>query len=185
VAKLYGTKIKTKLGSWTKRINQRSILFGKQSPVKIYDAVKGAIARSLKSTDGILTNGETSLRQNQNLSWTLKNHSQLEIMLIWHIATEYCALSEEQRNGITRGVALNLSRYNIYLMASVPDLLPYHEVDIKESFRQLEDKIDKDPWSYEKLKDEDGTNQEVNPMTVFKKGVKLGKQLESMPDGDR
>jgi hypothetical protein len=116
---------------------------------------------------------------------TLKNHSQLEIMLIWHIATEYCALSEEQRNGITRGVALNLSRYNIYLMASVPDLLPYHEVDIKESFRQLEDKIDKDPWSYEKLKDEDGTNQEVNPMTVFKKGVKLGKQLESMPDGDR
>jgi hypothetical protein len=172
-------------GAWTKRINQRSIFFKKQGPVEVSDTVKRAIARSLKSTDGILTNGETSLRQNQNLSWTLKNHSQLEIMLIWHVATEYCAVSEEQRNGITRGVALNLSRYSIYLMASVPDLLPYHEVDIKESLRQLEDKIDEDPWSYEKLKDEDGTDQEDNPTTVFKKGVKLGKQLESMTDGDR
>jgi hypothetical protein len=48
-------------------------------------------------------------------------------------------------------------------------------VDIKESLRQLEDEIGKGPWSYEKLKDEDGTDQEDNPMTVFKKGVKLGK----------
>jgi hypothetical protein len=115
--------------------------------------VKRAIARSLISTEGILTNGETSLRQNQNLSWTLKNHSQLEIMLIWHVATEYCALSEDHRNGTTtRGAALNLSRYTVYLMVSVPELLPYHEVDINESLRELVvDKVRCEgwPWSYE------------------------------------
>jgi hypothetical protein len=139
-------------GAWRNKIDQRSI-FGNVGPVEVSDTVKRAIARSLISTEGILTNGETSLRQNQNLSWTLKNHSQLEIMLIWHVATEYCALSEDHRNGTTtRGAALNLSRYTVYLMVSVPELLPYHEVDINESLRELVvDKVRCEgwPWSYE------------------------------------
>jgi hypothetical protein len=67
------------LGHGQKRINQHSLLFGKLGPVVVSDIVKGAIARSisrsLKSTHGVLTNGETSLRQNQNLSWTRENHS--------------------------------------------------------------------------------------------------------------
>jgi hypothetical protein len=113
-------------------------------------------------------------------------------MLIWHVATEYCALSEDQRNEITpgdRSVAVNLSRYNAYLIASVLELLPYHEVDIKESLEVVEDEmkrlIGEDPWSHEKMKRVDGTTEQDNPMTVFKKGMKLGKELESMQDGDR
>ncbi|CAO1948812.1 unnamed protein product [Urochloa humidicola] len=173
-------------GALRNKIDQRSLLSGKH-PAEASDTVKRAIARSLKSANAILTNGETALSENQNLSWTLKNHSQLEIMLIWHIATEYCALSEDHRNGITRddrGVAVNLSRYIAYLIASVPELLPYHEVDIKESLREvMEDEIGEGPWSYEKLKSVDWTEEEDNPTTVFSKGVKLGKQLEGMPDG--
>ncbi|CAL5091132.1 unnamed protein product [Urochloa decumbens] len=147
-------------GACTNKICQRSLLSGKQGPVEVSYTVKRAIARSLKSTDGVLTNGEASLRQNQNL---------------YH------------RNGITRedrGVAVNLSRYIAYLIASVPELLPYHEVDIKESLREVvEDEIGEDPWSYEELESVDGTGEEDSPTTVFRKGVKLGKQLESMPDG--
>jgi hypothetical protein len=78
-------------GAWRNKIDQRSIfrIFRKLGPVEVSDTVRRAIARSLISTEGILTNGETSLRQNQNLSWTLKNHSQLEIMLIWHVKWDY------------------------------------------------------------------------------------------------
>lgn len=64
--------------------------------VKTSDAVKKAIARSLVSTAGKLTNGETSLRKYRmydEYSWTLKDHSQMEAMLIWHIATDYCVLA--------------------------------------------------------------------------------------------
>ncbi|CAN6222397.1 unnamed protein product [Urochloa humidicola] len=197
-------------GALTSKIYQHSLLSGKERPVQVSDTVKRAIARSLISslrknqnsnvTNGVLTNGETSLSENQNLVWTLKNHSQLEIMFIWHIATEYCALSEDHRNGITRddrGVAVNLSRYIAYLIAYVPQLLPYDEVDIKESLRKVvEDEIDgghfsfffetknsKYHWSYDKMKSVNETEGEDNPTTVLGKGVKLGKQLESMPDG--
>ncbi|CAL4905031.1 unnamed protein product [Urochloa decumbens] len=176
--------------AWRNKISQHSILSGKQYPAaEVSGTVKRAIARSLIATDGDLTNGETSLRQNQNLSWTLNNHSQLEIMLIWHIATEYCDLSEDHlSDGIARGdrgVAVHLSRYSAYLLASVPELLPYHEVDIKESIKDVEEGKEQagNPTSYEQMKSLDGTEVGDNPTTLLKKGVKLGKQLESMPDG--
>ncbi|CAN6361908.1 unnamed protein product [Urochloa humidicola] len=176
--------------AWRNKISQHSILSGKEYPAaEVSDTVKTAIARSLIATDGDLTNGETSLRQNQNLSWTLNNHSQLEIMLVWHIATEYCDLSEDHRRdgiarGDDRGVAVHLSRYCAYLLASVPELLPYHKVDIKESIKEVEKSKEEGNFrSYEEMKSLDGTEEGDDPTTLLKKGVKLGKQLESMPDG--
>jgi hypothetical protein len=88
---------------------------------------------------------------------------------------------EDHKNGITRddrGVAVNLSRYSAYLIAYIPELCPYHKVDIKDSLEVVEDKIGEvkeslkelvedeivreGPWSYKELKIVDGTDEEDN-----------------------
>ncbi|KAL6847939.1 hypothetical protein ACP4OV_022067 [Aristida adscensionis] len=168
-----------------------SLLEKKRDPVKISDTVKRAIARSLLSTAGKLTNGETSLKHNAVFCWTMEGHSQVEVMLIWHIATEYChlTLSDDHSNGVNqhdpdRGVAVDLSRYCAYLIADVPELLPYHVADTNFSKRTVvEEAHEVLAFSdlserYEIMKNLQGTEEAGDPETVFKKGVKLGKQLE-------
>jgi hypothetical protein len=171
------------------RMKQHSLMRNRikqQDPVEVSDAVKRAVARSLISTyggndptkddDAV----ETSQWQDQmpfrTYSWALKDLSQLEVMLIWHIATEHCDISSgpAPTNRTTRdddrGVAVHLSRYCAYLIGSVPELLPYHEADIAE----LALKVMGEP-----------TEQEDDARNIFQKGIKLGKQLERMADGDR
>ena len=94
-------------GALRNKINQHSVIFQwkqqQPDPVVVSDAVKIAVARLLIviSTHGnsdLTTDGETSVvssRQKQmfideHYSWAFKDLSQLEVMLIWHIATEYC-----------------------------------------------------------------------------------------------
>ncbi|XP_066344623.1 uncharacterized protein [Miscanthus floridulus] len=163
-------------------------------PVEISPETKKAIAGSIKPTFGEQTNRlasqvRISMFEHWALKdhWTLKDHSQVEIMLIWHIATDYCHLSPSSGNGSSpdRYVAVTLSRYCAYLLAFVPQLLPYREADIKELIDTVKKEIAKDlPSSgapserYQKMKELGD-----NPPTVFRKGVKLGKQLEDdMPD---
>ncbi|CAD6221380.1 unnamed protein product [Miscanthus lutarioriparius] len=218
------------------KIHQYSFIFGwkpQPDPVEVSDAVKEAIATSLISTYGsnLATSGETSVRLLQNqmsdqYSWALKDLCQLEVMLIWHIATEYCGISDDpsnengtnpgsnhrgahlfeyvlqllrpdsRRNWIAqdshRGVAVHLSRYCAYMIGSVPELLPYHEADIAELAdevmdyrRKLSGFFYRLPEIYSKMKNLEGTQEEDDPRTMFQKGVKLGKQLERMPDRDR
>jgi hypothetical protein len=63
--------------------------------VMLPDSMKPMIVASLKSNiDGCLTNGKESLQRNlvfDLFSWTLQNETQIENMLVWHIATDYCA----------------------------------------------------------------------------------------------
>ncbi|KAL6847938.1 hypothetical protein ACP4OV_022066 [Aristida adscensionis] len=159
----------------------------KRGPVQVSDTVKKAIARSLLSTTGKLTNGETSLKQNQVFCWTLEGHSQVELMLIWHVATDYCHLSQsdDQSNG---GVAVDLSRYCAYLIADVPELLPYHVADTNFSKSTVVEEAREVLASsnlserFEIMKNLQGTEEADDPETVFKKGVKLGKQLERVLD---
>uniref|UniRef100_A0A804Q414 DUF4220 domain-containing protein n=1 Tax=Zea mays TaxID=4577 RepID=A0A804Q414_MAIZE len=171
------------------RMKQHSLMrngIKQQDPVEVSDAVKRAVARSLISTyggndptkddDAV----ETSQWQDQmpfhTYSCELKGLSQLEVMLIWHIATEHCDISSgpAPTNRTTRdddrGVAVHLSRYCAYLIGSVPELLPYHEADIAE----LALKVVGEP-----------TEQEDDARNIFHKGIELGKQLERMADGDR
>ncbi|VAH25964.1 unnamed protein product [Triticum turgidum subsp. durum] len=183
-------------GALRDKIGQYSVIrMERIGPAEVSDAVKGAIARSLIRSNGNLTNGETLIRNNQRFEkcyWAFKNHSQLEVMFIWHIATEYCDISDDQTNGITpdndRGVAVCLSKYCAYLIGSVPELLPYHEVDIRELTTKVAKERKqlfgsyKDSEVYDKMKKLDGTEEGDDPATVFKKGVKLGKQLASMTD---
>lgn len=168
----------------------------KQDPVKISGTVKRAIARSLISTAGKLTNGETSLKKNRlydQYSWTLKDHCQVEVMLIWHIATEYCKLGlpEDHMNGNNREVAVGLSRYCAYLIVFVPELLPYHISDIRHLRIMVLEEASEILASYplferyQKMKGQEATDLEAEDPSkmVFMKGVKLGKQLERMQNG--
>eukprot|EP00267_Zea_mays_P044524 XP_020396721.1 uncharacterized protein LOC103631927 [Zea mays] len=180
------------------RMKQHSVILGQrqQDPVEVSDAVKIAVARSLISMySGNPTNdvGETlQWQQDHRYSWALQGLSQLEVMLIWHVATEYCDNSGARpanRRDDDRGAAVHLSRYCAYLIGSVPELLPYHEADIAE----LAEKVMKerklfgfsDSVSHDRMRNLQGTGEEDNPRKILQKGIKLGKQLERMADGDR
>lgn len=165
-------------------------------PVEISPEIEKAIAGSIKPIFGEQTNRLASQVRNSMFEqwalkddWTLKDHSQVEIMLIWHIATDYCHhLSPSSGDGSNpdRDVAITLSRYCAYLLAFVPQLLPYHEADISELTCMVKKEIAKNLQSsgpsemYQKMK-EIGDD----PPTVFGKGVKLGKQLEDMLDEEQ
>ncbi|OQU88413.1 hypothetical protein SORBI_3002G028632 [Sorghum bicolor] len=225
--------ISTKLRN---KIDQHSLIFAPKQqpdPVEVSDAVKEAIAISLRLTyaNNLTVNEKESVMVRNEIlgeySWALKDLSQLEVMLIWHIATEYCdAISDDpsdgngttpssnrrgahlfgyvlqllrpnpRRNNIARdgdrGVAVHLSRYCAYLIGSVPELVPYHQAYIREVTEKVREEGDElfgsciHSWErYYKMKNLQGTEEGDNPTTVFKKGVKLGKQLEEMTDGDR
>ena len=113
------------------RMKQHSLMRNRikqQDPVEVSDAVKRAVARSLISTYGGKEDDAVETSQWQEL----KGLSQLEVMLIWHVATEHCDISSgpaPTNRTITprdddRGVAIHLSRYCAYLIGSVPELLP-------------------------------------------------------------
>ncbi|KAF8685256.1 hypothetical protein HU200_044077 [Digitaria exilis] len=135
------------------------ILFGKTS-TEVPDLVlvkREIVSCLLKYNEGDpLTNGRSALNRHGVLgkfSWTLEDHSQTGIMLVWHIATEYCSMpfSSEQEGGganmpvwhqiycclrtkkivvpCNQEIATTLSRYCTYLMSSVPDLLPGNSAD--------------------------------------------------------
>ncbi|ONM51247.1 hypothetical protein ZEAMMB73_Zm00001d018764 [Zea mays] len=164
------------------RMKQHSVILGQrqQDPVEVSDAVKIAVARSLISMySGNPTNdvGETSQWQDHRYSWALLqglSQSQLEVMLIWHVATEYCHISGARPASATaRGAAVHLSRYCAYLIGSVPELLPYHEADIAE----LAEKVTKerklfgfsDSVSHDRMRNLQGTGEEDNPRKILQK----------------
>jgi hypothetical protein len=78
------------------------------------------------------------------------------------------------------------------LIGSVPELLAYHEADIAElAEKVMEERTEllgsfyRISMIYSKMKNLEGTKDEDNPRKIFQKGVKLGKQLKRLPDGDR
>ncbi|VAH39080.1 unnamed protein product [Triticum turgidum subsp. durum] len=116
-----------------------TILSGKNF-VAVPDLVKSNIISCLRiysNGGGPLTNGKAALEHNGvlgDLSSTLENDSQIEVMLIWHIATEYCniASSNGAEDGPHNGaqqVATTLSKYCAYLMYFIPELLAENPTD--------------------------------------------------------
>ena len=105
--------------------------------------MKLAIARTLRVSDGHLSNGAFSLRRNAQcgLLWACQQDYHTSTMLIWHIATEYCDVAQsfgrEEQGDVSlpdRTVAITLSRYCAYLMAFAPELLPDEELDSRIIF---------------------------------------------------
>ncbi|CAL5077367.1 unnamed protein product [Urochloa decumbens] len=173
--------------------------------------IKKAIAWTLKSSDGHLSNGASSLERNGQLQlskeFLLENHA--TDLLIWHIATEYCDIAQSLQRlrqvdfASDHDVAASLSSYCAYLMAFVPELLPDHQLETtalfhrtrKEALQHLQkDKTLED--KYAKLsgninhaqKPQQNENigkpasQDVN---IFEKGIQLGKRLEGITDDGR
>uniref|UniRef100_A0ACD5YUT2 Uncharacterized protein n=1 Tax=Avena sativa TaxID=4498 RepID=A0ACD5YUT2_AVESA len=197
-----------------------SLVFSRKTSIVVSDLVKREIASCLKRyrDGGPLTNGEAALRRHgafQNLSWTLNSRNQIQIMLIWHIATEYCNIAssdeakESQRGPVKeeswQKVATTLSKYCAYLMSFAPDLLQENTTDTLYHFntalfrakRSLgERKPSKEVFldiieeSENKKKDtviniSRGNNSNGTNINDFIRGLKLGTELENMEDDRR
>ncbi|XP_072148471.1 uncharacterized protein [Setaria viridis] len=85
---------------------------------------------------------------------------------------------------IHRGVATKLSRYCAYLVVYVPDLLPGHQWDTKTIFDEVEKETREFLGSVRTSQDKYQVMKNLGELeeTIFVKGAKLGKQLESITD---
>ncbi|CAN6322037.1 unnamed protein product [Urochloa humidicola] len=172
--------------------------------VKVPVEVRRSVVMSLKRTDGELTNGASSLEYNgaSHLLWACslqqfirtnaeEKGSQTRAILIWHIATGYCKLapSSSSVGGTTttvRHTAITLSEYCASLMISAPQLLPGNRDHTRylflaaamEAASALKGRDDK----YEAMRSHYNMEAEADEETIFRGGVKLGKQLEDIQD---
>ncbi|CAM0948413.1 unnamed protein product [Alopecurus aequalis] len=181
--KLMGCLSKLRIfGHWKNRIDQYSLL-SKLTAADMADdndlqAVKLAIARTLRLCHGLPTNGEGSLRRNgvfEEFSWALQGQPQTIIMLIWHIATEYVkttSSASEEEVEFQRKVSVSLSRYCGYLLNSAPELLPGHFGDAWFVMRGLK----------QDARSQYGLQYREEDRSIFMTGIKLGRQLEAMED---
>ncbi|KAM3318344.1 hypothetical protein ACQJBY_035842 [Aegilops geniculata] len=169
--------------------------------VKLPDEVKKAVICSLKSTDGKLSNGRSSLESNGaqcllwaceweihlDPSWSQRKQSQTHIILTWHIATCYCEmLTLSPENMIPFSIATKLSKYCAYLVVSAPKLLPGHHYDTTRKFDAAAVEavtfLQRAESKYEAMKSSPVPDKTEK---IFGSGVKLGKQLEDMEEGAR
>ncbi|CAM0958343.1 unnamed protein product [Alopecurus aequalis] len=137
-----------------------SMMFGNTTFKMVPDLVKREIVSCLqKSSFGApLTNGEAALEHNgvnvklPFAAKTLRETNQTKIMVIWHVATEYCNIehssemegyyqssAQEKEKALKlrdnyKQVATTLSRYCAYLMSNVPYLLPGNSTETLSIF---------------------------------------------------
>ncbi|CAD6255462.1 unnamed protein product [Miscanthus lutarioriparius] len=124
------------------RTNLKKAKKGRNNSVKLSENLKKAIVDSLLGSNGRLTNGITSLRNNgvdAHLSWACyatatADGSVTRTILVWHIATTLCEYQldpnlNKEDNVIT---ACTLSQYCMHLLTFAPHLLPDH-ISISES----------------------------------------------------
>ncbi|XP_051208104.1 uncharacterized protein [Lolium perenne] len=179
---------------------------GKQGKsIEVPAQVKKALIYSLKRTNGVLTNGKSSLVSNEagHLSWACARdlHSASDtssIIMTWHIATWYCEMGttrygpsypDEGELKTHLGVATKLSKYCTYLVVHVPKLLPGHHYDTSRVFDAVAVEANKFllPSMRRRAKYEALRNYglEESEATIFQSGAKLGKQLEEIQDATR
>ncbi|CAL4934746.1 unnamed protein product [Urochloa decumbens] len=172
-------------------------------PIKLPAQVKEALVQFLERSQGILTNGESSLVSNRacHLLWACrqlhlgtsclqKRENQSHLILTWHIATCYSNVPTDEDSTVGEElnlhlvVAIILSRYCVYLMDSAPKLLPGHHYDTSCVFSEVRKEAGRFLRSaenrYEAMKSLPESTE-----TIFQSGVKLVKQLQEMEKGTR
>lgn len=194
-------------------LSQVSYGFIKHHPVdkedvSVPDSLRMMVARTIKYTNGPPTMGTRSLRVHgldDDLSWTCTQETLTHTILIWHIATCCCDMSQPLEEEITpqqtqdegmsqpleepstgyRKVATTLSRYCAYLVAFLPELLPEHSLTAKVVLQQVlqepKDLLGSTRMSMEAKRSkiqELELPEEDSSLTTFQKGVRLGRQLE-------
>jgi hypothetical protein len=150
-------------------LSQPSYEFIKHLPVEEevdmleLDSMRELVADTLRAIDGPPTNGTRSLKINMDdinrdetsrgsagYDWlsTCKQETHTDTIIIWHIATCYCDMSErhsDRHEGFPRlvetdtfhKVATTLSRYCAYPVAFLPEFLPEHSLTTKQVFQRV------------------------------------------------
>ncbi|KAM0836914.1 hypothetical protein ACQ4PT_062030 [Festuca glaucescens] len=191
--------------SYLDRLVQRSQSRKAGKPVELSIEVKKAVAWSVKnSITGRLSSGASTLMRHgmsDELWWACQVDDSFTLthsILVWHVATCYCEISEaiKSSNGNVvhpnQVVAANLSRYCAYLVAFAPTLLAGSPIEsestldelvgeAKEAFQNLVVPREK----YEKLRDLHSAQESRVAAQLLTKGAILGKALESMENGTR
>jgi len=162
---------------------------GRKSSVRLSENVKKAIVDSLVRSNGQLTNGVASLKDNgvhgelsRGCDATATDGTVTHTILVWHIATTLCehhlADAHDREDDAVR-TASTLSRYCLHLLAFAPNLLPDHS---SESEYMLDRTLDEASVLLEKVK-------KLESSCPLKKKKKLESRCEelmkySTHDGD-
>ncbi|KAF8717544.1 hypothetical protein HU200_025801 [Digitaria exilis] len=117
-----------------------AILRSREPDVRLGDEVKEAVLRSLKDSHGRLTNGWSSVRRTAkerdgDLLWACRLLTHTHTVLVWHIATTFCDVVEDDdptSSDDDRLIATSLSGYCAYLLAFIPEMLPDHSYAAKQ-----------------------------------------------------
>ncbi|KAE8779712.1 hypothetical protein D1007_47284 [Hordeum vulgare] len=168
-------------------------------PIELTTEVKRKVARAIKnSRNGLLSNGTSALvRHNcEELHWACmisQEFTTTHSILVWHIATSYCEISETIRrpeeNDVLQNqvVATSLSKYCAYLVAFAPTLLPGSPIETKcalfEIMKEAKGVLQglmSPTEKYEKLRGLRNVAIETRHEELLAKGVMLGKALESI-----
>uniref|UniRef100_A0A8R7TP31 DUF4220 domain-containing protein n=1 Tax=Triticum urartu TaxID=4572 RepID=A0A8R7TP31_TRIUA len=187
------------------------MIFPVKNFVAVPDLVKTYIVSCLRiyGTDGgSLANGIASLQRNGVLgdfSSTLEKDSQIKVMLIWHIATEYCNIAifngaeEGLHQSDAQQVATTLSKYCAYLMYFIPELLAENSTDtlfiVHNVVKEVQNALGGDKPTKDRLlriiQDSESSrrNQDQtvaqdsttnnNEDSILIRGLKLGRDLEA------
>uniref|UniRef100_A0A0A9BZE0 DUF4220 domain-containing protein n=1 Tax=Arundo donax TaxID=35708 RepID=A0A0A9BZE0_ARUDO len=154
--------------------------------------VKLAVTRTLKASDGQLSNGAFSLQRNAQcrLLWACHQENHASALLIWHIATEYCELAQScgghvhGRSVSNRTIAGTLSNYCAYLMAFAPELLPDHQLGTRKLFDKVRhdalNMLSNDRTLHAKYRRMRTFKEKPSDERIFIKGIRLGKQLKEI-----
>ncbi|KAF3338993.1 Immunoglobulin G-binding protein A [Carex littledalei] len=186
--------ILARLPKWIRKKVPRSF-----PTVTCNDVTKETVLRSLRSSGGSLTNGETSLKKYgmEILNWSLQpNGSCTEAILVWHIATVLFHHQEtsppQQNNNLfteEQVVALELSAYCHYLVAYLPELLPDDVEWTEEKYESVRKDILAIVRSFDqKTTKNDRCNYALETTTwgdnsLVGKGAKLAKDLINCAEG--
>ncbi|KAG2639498.1 hypothetical protein PVAP13_2KG001964 [Panicum virgatum] len=182
--------------------------------VELSAQVKEALVQSLDRTQGILTNGQSSLTSNGagDLLWACRHdnmhppdsgtscsksqqkENQARFILTWHIATCYCEMAptKDLTPRVKEAhVATTLSKYCAYLLKMEPKLLPGHQYDTYRVFDAVAEEavefLQSKPDKYGAMRSQT-ISRETTPESeekIFFRGVRLGEQLQGMEAGAR
>lgn len=164
------------------------------NPVELHPDVKRAIFGFHKERGGRLWS-ETFCTWHLNGLWShgmtfIAYDDHIVTIMIWHVATCYCEQAvrkedfrvEDDEN--ERLMATTLSKYCAYLVVSLPRLLSGNHLNARSVFNQVEKEA---RISLQGAKDKLEAMRRLDVewdhgVSIFKKGVALGKELESWPN---
>nr|CAB3451874.1 unnamed protein product [Digitaria exilis] len=177
-----------------------------EKKVKVPKAVKICIFDALRSrnyNDQQLSNGTVSLRQSQvgeSFLWACNSIGTSDIVLTWHIATSILEVRHPYQDNQEQGIcnqkkiaATHMSRYCAYLVTWCPELLPDEEEWSKSLYNSVKEDVTRvlSVWALTRPLTPEieylelvQLLSEYSENEVLRNGVRLGKQLVELVEGE-